>query len=315
MTVVTSLLAGGCTPSPVATIHSDVPQEMQAARAQLKQEITRAEVREILGSPYLQNDFLRVEAYRMTGTDVDFQLAFVLPIPVPGERHTYHFFVAYDEAWKVFDSDSDVAKSPFRLVAADLVLATTFMGDRPEVLLATREMSQLALSTRPSPGTCALILLSDPIAMERVLVDGDQVIELGSATLLGDLYNTFSRHEIDAGEHTIEVAQQSVTGRFRQQFECKPETFNFVSLDALYVREYWSWQGVAQEGQLVITTDPPRNAHELRQILAHDDDWYGFAESYYSGLADRRGNAADSGTELWEPMESAGETGQTSSDP
>ncbi len=293
ITAVMHLLTGGCA-GRVATIPSEVPQEMQEVRTQLKRGTTRAEVQEVLGSPYFQNDSLRVEAYRKTGTDVDFGMVVFIPLVLPGKKHAIHFFIAYDEAWRVHDSDSDVGRGRTpQLVAADLVLSAASLGERPEVLLATKELSQLAISAPPSPGMCVLIVLSNPVPMKRVLVDGVEVVDFDPTTLESTLFNAFSRHEIGAGEHTIEVDQQSVTSRFRQQLECKPGTFNYMRLEAQLIRKYWSWYGVVQEGQIVITPDPPPDAKELRQILAHEDDWYGFAEGYYAGTIGRRANAAN----------------------
>ncbi len=265
----TILLTGGCAAE--VTVPSSVSEDVRSIQAQL----TRAEVREILGKPYFQNEQLRVEAYRMTGIDVDVLLVFfVLPIPFPGQWHEHHIFIAYDQAWKVFKS----AIGMDYLRAGGLTLATTSVGDRPEVLLATMEMSRQAWSTPPKEGKCALILLSRLPVMERVLVDGVQLIDLGPGSHY--LSSTFSRHEIDAGEHTI-VVQQSLTEKYHQKFSCKPGTQSFVRLGPQNIEQN-------REGKIVITTKLPYRDGVL-QILAHDDDWFGFAESYYAGAADRRG--------------------------
>ncbi len=283
ITVAASLLTGGC--FPMGTIQSDVPEEVSSARAQLKQGVTRAEVREMLGSPYLQNESLRVEAYRKAGSDVRLMWFFFFPTWEAVDKHAYHFFIAYDETWKVFDWQAEVGSG--RLKAADFVLVAAssrvsprLQYTRPEVLLATKQMSREALLKPPRSGACALVLLSYPSAMERVLVDRVELVELGWAARGRNLWNTFSRHEIDAGEHSLVVDQQSVSGWFRQKFSCSSGTFTFVRLEARNITDFWTFWGLAQEGQIVITTEPPPNTNELRQILAHGDDWYGFAESY-----------------------------------
>ncbi len=187
------------------------------------------------------------------------------------------------------------------LVAAKSPVSPSHRHPRPEVLLATKEMSGEALSKPPRPGTCALVLLSSPSAMERVLIDGVELVEHGWATRWNNLYNTFSRHEVDAGEHTLEVAQQSVSGRFRQKFSCNSGTFTFVKLVAWITPDFWTMWGMAQEGQIVITAERPPNTNELRQILAHGDDWYGFPESYYAIAVGRRANETNPGTKRREP--------------
>ena len=117
ITIVASLHTGGCA---IGTIESDIHQEVAAVRTQLKKGITRAEVREILGSPYFQNEPLRVEAYRKTGTDVEIGVAIFVPMALPADKHTYHFFIAYNEKWEVLDWQ--VGGGALRLEAADLVL-------------------------------------------------------------------------------------------------------------------------------------------------------------------------------------------------
>ena len=304
ITVVASLLTGGC--FPLGTIESDVPEEVDSAVVQLNKGVTQAEVREILGSPYFQNEPLRIEAYRKSGSDYRGMWAIVMPVWEAVDRHAYHFFIAYDERWKVLDwqvgaGSGRVEVADFVLVAASNRIGPFVQHTRPEVLLATKQMSQEALSKPPRPGTCALVLLSDPSAMERVLVDGVELVDHGWATRWKRLSDTFSRHEVDAGEHALEVAQQSVSGRFRQKFSCSSGTFTFVRLEAQIIPDFWTLWGFAQEGQIVITTEPPPNTNELRQILANGDDWYGFPENHYAIAADHRANAPDPGTKSREP--------------
>jgi hypothetical protein len=301
-----AIVLSGCGYIP---IDSDIPDRIASFRAQvIPGESSRRDVHDRLGKPFISDEQLGIELYRVaSGRDAEVHLA-PIPIWVDTEEVIIYAMIIYSAddiveatSWDVFQRARDSSygfddlpelyqRTSFRIArlqADGYIFIAVKEGEgkpRKEVLLAPPSKSHEILYMAPTDSKCAVLFFYPQTAYRlRYFIDRDQV---GEMPLIGfyeltwdpDLQFVFSKTVVDQGEHVLKVATSLRPSEFRRKFDCTTGRTVFAYPDLEVVKsEPWGLmrQKKQFEGEIRVDHEPFEENKGWRRLLFYKGTWYG----------------------------------------
>jgi hypothetical protein len=230
----------------------------------------------VLGEPLLDARSLGLEVYRKTGRDIDYLLAFGVPIPTPGDKAIVIVLVVYDEddVVKEIATRHWAGQLSWKITAGGFHFTTNYVSG-PQTLLGPSITWKDLAEMKAADGRCALVLVNGMCAMEQVSLGNRIIIDLSPAHRLcrGSLNGTYIRMDISPGKHHLSVRKKH--SQFETEFECESEENVYVELEATSIPDWW-W-GKRLEGAISINKSPYKNLidmGDLHPIIWHRGVWY-----------------------------------------
>lgn len=272
---------------------SDARDIQDATEAKLSIGDPKNKVRALLGKPLIDLQSIGVEVYRKAGRDIEYIWAvYPIPVPLPGDKVIGYVFITYDSDNKITELVSNywigglAQFNDFFITAGDYHFLNVAMGEEPATLIGPAiTWEELVDQTHPDEA-CTLVLVMGKCVMDRVSLDGQQIIDLSPAGgyCIDDpdrnLYGTFIRRYIVPGNHFLHVHQQQGHSEIETSFSCEGGETVYAELDVVAV-DHW-WYGHRLKGEILINKSPTDSIVEMKHlcpILWHQGTWYGPTES------------------------------------
>lgn len=290
-------------------IESKVPDQLASFRAQVTPgETSRQDIHEHLGTPFVQDERLGIELYRVAfGRDAEVHFA-PYPVWVDTEEVIIYSMIIYDRddvveamSWDVFERVRDTdygfddlpaiySGSSFRLAklqAYGYIFIAVKEGEgksRKEFLLAPASKSHETLHLAPPESKCSVIFFYPQAAhWVNYFLDGDQV---GTMPLVRfyewiwdpDLQFVFTKIIVEEGKHELKLNTSWRPREFRRKFDCKPGQIFYAhpKLD-LVKSEPWGFlrQKTKYEGEIRIDHQPLEDYDGWKRLLFYNGNWFG----------------------------------------
>jgi hypothetical protein len=288
-------------------VESTIPDQLPNFRAQVTPRKTaRRDVHERLGKPFISDERLGIELYRVaSGRDADVHFA---PIPfwVDTEEVIIYAMIIYDTndivkamSWDVFDDvgDTDYIDEELpdlyrffriaRLQANGYIFIAVKEGagkSRKEFLLAPASKSREMLRQAPPDKKCAVLFFYPQIA-HRIdyFLDGDRIATM---PLVGfdewnwdpDLQLVFARNIVNEGKHELKLKTSWRPREFRRQIDCKSGQAFYAhpGLELVKSEPWGLWeQKTKYEGDIYIDHQPSEEYGSWKRLLFYSGNWFG----------------------------------------
>jgi len=290
-------------------VESEVPEQLPSFRAQVTPgETSRQEVHERLGKPFIADERLGIELYRVaSGRDADVHVA-PFPVWVDTEEVIIYALIIYDRddvvetmSWDVFrrvrDTDYGFGDLPevyrgtefriARLQAYGYIFIAVKEGggkSRKEFLLAPASNSREIRTQTPPENRCAILFFYPQMAhLFKYFLDGELV---GTVPLIGfhewiwdpELQLVYTKFIVDEGRHELKLRSSRTPREIRRRFDCKPGQVFYAhpKLD-LVKSEPWGLlrKKTRYEGDISIDHQPLEDYDGWKRLLFYNGNWFG----------------------------------------
>jgi hypothetical protein len=290
-------------------IESEVPDQLPSFRAQVTPgETSRQQVHERLGKPFISDERLGIELYRVASArDAEVQLA-PIPIWVDTEEVIIYAMIIYDRAevveamsWGVFqrarDTDYGFDDLPasyqgtaFRIAKLQ-AYGYTFIAvkegegkSRKEFLLAPSSTSRDIVVQLPPENRCAVLFFYPQMAhLFKYYLDGDLVgtmplVTFHEWTWDPDLQLVFTKLIVDEGKHALKMKSWWTPREFQHQFDCKLGQVFYAhpKLDLVKSEPWGLFRKKSKyEGDIRIGHQPLEDYDGWKRLLFYNGKWLG----------------------------------------
>lgn len=290
-------------------IDSDVPDKMASLRAQvIPGESSRRDVHDRLGEPFISDEQLGIELYRVaSGRDAEVHFA-PIPIWVDTEEVIIYAMIIYDRddhveviSWDVFQRASESSYGFYdlpelyrqtsfrvaRLQAHGYIFIAVKEGSgksRKEFLLAPAAESRKTMDLGPPEDRCAILLFYPQVARQvSYFLDGKQVGVMPLVRFYDwdwdpDLQFVFTKAVVGEGKHELKVITSLRPREFRREFDCKSGQIIYThpKLD-LVKSDPWGLFGqtIKYEGEIRIDHKPMDDYEGWKRLLFYNGNWFG----------------------------------------
>lgn len=171
-------LLSGCGGALISTNARDLPDEVNA---KISRGDTRQKVHSVMGTPWVEVPTLGVDIYYQSGRDIVVILSPV-PLPIPDEKVSAAVLVSYDHEGLVDEVVSELATVYDEPCISSRGLSLIKAGtDELDTILAPPIDLETLVDISPMEGDCSLVLIMGECPMREVLVDNNQIADLGNA--------------------------------------------------------------------------------------------------------------------------------------
>ncbi len=264
--VVVLVLASAVTGCFLVTTSSSFTQKELTKKAEVAvaTPTTRADVRKLLGEPWIASERWRVEVYRRTGNYRELLVMFGLlpfpipaPIPLPKEDLTGYTLVSYSAADVVEAVDTAISKypnSPFALMQAgdfafmeENAAPGTPNGTASQALIVSHERFA-ASRMQADVNSCTVLVGCSPCKIWDTYSIQMQLDDDPSTRYVPSTFGSHRKYPfvpltpID-GEHTLHFSQPALEGEIKTQFSCPSPELRYAHL-ILVAPALFTWENV-----------------------------------------------------------------------
>jgi len=301
-----AIVLSGCGYIPIA---SELPDQLASLRSKVTPGTSsRQDVHDYLGKPFISDERLGIELYRVaSGRDAEVQLA-PIPIWVDTEEVIIYAMIIYGTddiveatSWDVFQRARDSSygfddlpelyqRTSFRIArlqAYGYIFIAVKEGEgkrRKEVLLAPPTKSRETQHMAPPDRKCAVLFFYPQTAYQlRYYLDRNRVGEMPLVNFYEwtwdpDLQLVFSKTIVDEGKHELKVTTSLRPSEFRHKFDCTAGQIVYAHPDLDVVKsEPWGFfrQKKQFEGEIRVDHEPFEGDKGWRRLLFYNGTWYG----------------------------------------
>jgi len=285
-------------------IKGNVPEKLIDLQTQVV--VGKTSQREIIkkfGEPFISNDLLRVEVYRVIE---DSHIYYDIPFPpifIPQriDVEIAYALIVYDEHsivkdidWGIYHSSDEIfgnTRQIAKLVADGFLFESFEVGGiytKTEVLFARISDSQQSLHSIAPQGKCLLHIA--PGEYESKITLDDEVLASYDTVYSSWYHYPFSHPVSDhgwflgfvtilipSGEHTLSITTRKLKpSEFKIKFSCGSgrKLYAYTDIEKYQWTDKMSWEGSYRyRGEIVISDTLPEVFEDRRLILYHGDKW------------------------------------------
>ncbi len=203
---VMSLCLHACVPSPVRVSsgdpYVDVAEVIQPARS------TMAEVRTLLGKPYLSSAEWRVDIFSRQAPGTTYTVWWMYPIWWEKDSVDEYLMVTYSDQGVVtsvrsYEGGQCDFKCGGKIKIGHQQRVDLFVWGKRLTLLASREDTARLVATEPGPDECVLYLIPGDVSYARLMGNGNVPIYLDGQFVQYADYAGFFRLVVKPGDHVV----------------------------------------------------------------------------------------------------------------
>lgn len=272
-------------------------------------ESSRADVRALLGEPWLQSDFWHFDLFRAESEQKELSFFVFFTPPVPMGVFTWkvggYVLVSYDSAGHVAKVSADNAsrgmgdQDALMLRAGELNIVIEPLGDgSPQLIVDPAHLANFLALRRASP-VCTLILACsrpassqrwpDENCPDRVAIDDGEPFDPKPLYAVCDPAsncpptavpgNMFARvpllvpFTLPPGQHRLQMSSSVFKGRMEAAFECAAGEVRYATVNGQVNWHWWGPRSSTLDTTATWSGDPPTDWSSRSVLLYRRDRW------------------------------------------